>query len=467
MALAVPLILSAGFMTVQITLDRLMLSWYGRAEVAASFPASMLFWLPFGAFQGVSAYVVTFVAQYVGAGRPKRVGPALWQGIHFSIVTGLLFLLLLPFASSYVALGGHDESLQRLETIYLRTLCFSALPSLVNAAIGGFFSARGAPWTVLLINLLGTAVNGVLDYLLIFGKFGCPEMGIEGAGWATVAGAWTTALFGFALVLRPTFQRQYNTLLGWKPDRDLFRRLLRFGGPAGLQMFLDILAFTIFTLLVGRLGANVAAAVSIAITFNLLAFLPMHGMGQAAAILVSRRLGENKPELAERSTLVAFRWAITYMTVIAGVLVIYPQPLIELFRTGATMTESAEAVAADWAEVAEIIPRLLILIAIYSIADAAGIVFSCALRGAGDTRFVTWMTFGLAWPLMVIPTWATISNGGSIYLAWGFASLYIVAIALCFWLRFRTGRWKAMRVIEAHVDEAVPETSEPAKMPAA
>jgi MATE family multidrug resistance protein len=363
-------------------------------------------------------------------------------------------LLLIPLAPIYVSLGGHEPELQRLETVYLRTMVFSALPSLVNAAIGGFFSARGAPWVVLLINGIGTLINGVLDYVLIFGKFGAPELGVEGAGWATVAGAWVSALVGFSLILQPSFRRTYNTLRGWWPERDLFLRLLRFGGPAGLQMFLDILAFTFFTLLVGQLGANTAAAVSIAITFNLLAFLPMHGMGQAVAILVGRRLGEDRADLAEQSTIVGFRWAISYMTVVGIFLVAFPEPLVELFRTNADLNQSNETLAADWAEVAAIIPRLLILIAIYSIADAANIVYASALRGAGDTKFVTWVTFGMAWPLMVLPTWLCIEMGGSIYLAWGFASLYIIAIAFCFWFRFRSGIWKSMRVIES---ETLPE----------
>ena len=96
-------------------------------------------------------------------------------------------------------------------------------------------------------------------------------------------------------------------------------------------------------------------------------------------------------------------------------------------------------------------------------------------RGAGDTRFVTWLTFGLAWPLMVGPAYVVVKSGGSVLLAWGFASLYIVIIAGCFWLRFRTGRWKAMRVIEPTVVDAdpdadaapEPEAAEAGQVPAA
>ena len=89
--------------------------------------------------------------------------------------------------------------------------------------------------------------------------------------------------------------------------------------------------------------------------------------------------------------------------------------------------------------------------AIYSLADAVNVAFSFALRGAGDTRFVSLLTFALAWPIMVIPTFLVVRSGGNIYWAWGFATAYIIAMAACFTLRFRSGRWKSMRVIEAPV----------------
>ncbi len=464
LALAVPLVLSNGFLTAQITLDRLMLSWYGPSEVAASFPAAMLFWLPFALFQGTALYVTTFVAQYTGAGRPHRVGPAVWQGLHFSLATGLLFTLLYPLAPAYVAAGGHEASLQALESAYLRPLCFAALPMLITATVGSFFAGRGSPWTVLLINGVGTVVNAALAYLLIFGHHGCPRLGIEGAGWATVVGSWAAAVTALAMFWRPKFRRAFNTLAGWHPERELFARLMKYGGPAGLQMALDVFTFTIFTMLVGQIGPATAAAVSIAITFNLLTFLPMYGMGQAVAIMVGQRLGEGRADLAERSTHLGMRWALGYMAVVAVIFVAYPGPLIELFRSNPDLADGGAA-PVPWEDVAVLIPPLLVLIAVYSLADAANVVYACALRGAGDTRFVTWLTFALAWPLMVLPTYVVVRAGGSVLLAWCFISFYVLVIAVCFWLRFRAGHWKSMRVIEAVVVESDSvERDEPAEL---
>ena len=90
LALAAPLIVSQSFMTVQVFVDTVLLSWHEPREMAASFPAVMWFWLPFGLLQVTAAYTSTFIAQYTGAGRPHRVGPAVWQGIHFALLAGLL-----------------------------------------------------------------------------------------------------------------------------------------------------------------------------------------------------------------------------------------------------------------------------------------------------------------------------------------------------------------------------------------
>src|SRR5437868_5006975 len=180
LALAAPLVVSQGFMTVQVFLDTILLAWHDQREMAASFPAVMWFWLPFGLLQVTAGYTATFVAQYTGARRPQRVGPAVWQGIHFAVLVGILFLAVVPAAPFLIALGGHSPALQTLESTYLRCLAFAAMPMLVMAAVNGFFSGRGQTWTVLGIEAFGTAVNVLLALVLVFGRAGFPELGIEG-----------------------------------------------------------------------------------------------------------------------------------------------------------------------------------------------------------------------------------------------------------------------------------------------
>lgn len=449
LALAGPLIIANSFTTIQFTVDRAFLSQYDPNAMGASMPASMVFWLPMSLLHGTAAYSSAFVAQYTGAGRPHRVGPAVWHSLYIALLFGSLFWLVWPFAGLMFESFGHEVKLIPLETTYFRTLLAAAAPMGLVAALGGFFSGRGDSWTVTLMNLIGTVVNIVLDYILIWGRYDFPEMGIAGAGWATVIGSWASALVGLAIFLKPEFRTRYATSTGWKLEADLVWRYLKFGVPSGMQWMLEALSFTFFVLLVGQIGAAEANATSLTFTLNMFAFLPMMGLGQAVAVLVGQRLGENRPDLAERTTLIGVRWAFVYMVMIALVYLALPQLLMRGFRPPADSPQAAEFEA-----VSQIVPRLLICVAIYSLADAVYVVFSFALRGAGDTRFVMWLTFLLAWPVMILPTWWLVRHDYSIFWPWATATAYVGVMAICFGLRFRKGHWKTMRVIEnAEIEE--------------
>jgi MATE family multidrug resistance protein len=442
--LAAPLIVSQSFMTVQVFVDTVLLSRHDPREMAASFPAVMWYWLFFGVLQVTAGYTSTFVAQYTGARRPHRVGAAVWQGVHFAVVAGLLFLVVVPLAPTLIAVGGHTPEIQRLETIYLQCFSFAALPMLVLGAVNGFFSGRGQTWTVLGIEAFGTLVNIALALVLIFGNtaIGVPALGIAGAGWATVVGSWAAALCALALMLRPKYRDQFGTLSGWRPERDLFRRLMVYGGPAGVQVFLDVLVFNCFTQLVGRLGEEPLGATTLAIRLNMIAFLPMMGMGQAICILVGQRLGGDRPDLAEKSAYTGLKWTTGYMALIALAYVTIPSVLVEPFRPG--RLEEQE----PFNRIVALVPTLLVCVAVFSLADAINVSFAFALRGAGDTKYVTALTFALAWPLMVVPTAVVVARGGSLYWCWVFATLHIIGMSVCFWFRFRGGKWKSVRVIE-------------------
>ena len=440
LSLAAPLIVSQSFMTVQIFVDTILLAKHDPQEMTASFPAVMWYWLFFGFLQITAGYTSTFVAQYTGAERPQRVGPAVWQGIHFAVVAGLVFLVFVPAAPFLIAMAGHSEELQILETTYLQCLAFAALPMLVMSAINGFFAGRGQTWTVLGIEAVGTAVNVMLAIPLIAGLGGFPEMGIAGAGWATVAGSAASALLALALFLLPRYRQQFATGSGWRPERELFGRLMRYGGPAGMQMFLDVLVFHLFTQMVGRLGDAALGATTLTVRLNMVAFLPMLGLGQAVSVLVGQRLGANQPAFAERTTYTGLRWAFGYMCLVAITYVTLPELLVSIFES--------DKDPAKFAAVAEAVPTLLLCVAIFSLADSVNLTFAFALRGAGDTRFVSLLTFALAWPIMVLPTAASVWVGASVYWAWSFATAHIFAMAVCFFWRFRAGKWKTMRVIE-------------------
>src|SRR5262249_54766367 len=149
--------------------------------------------------------------------------------------------------------------------------------------------------------------------------------------------------------------------------------------------FLDVLVFNLFIQLVGRLGEAATAATTLTIRLNMVAFLPMMGLGQAICILVGQRLGGDRPDLAEKSAYTGLKWVFGYMCGVAAVYLLLPELLVHLFDSD----RAPEA----FAEVAALVPKLLICVAIYSVAESVNVAFAFALRGAGDTRFVSWLTF--------------------------------------------------------------------------
>ncbi len=449
--LALPLILSSSFLTLQITIDRALLAQWSSDAIAAAMPAALFYWTPFVLLQNTANYATTFVAQYTGAGRPHRVGPAVWQALYFAVFAGIAFLALLPLIDPVVRAAGHKAEVQELESTYLYCLCFAALPALIVAAANSFFAGRGDSWTVLLVDAAGLAVNTPLAYAWIGGHWGFPAWGIAGAGWATVAGSSVSALVALCLLFRPRHRAQFATLSGWRFEAELFRRLLRFGVPNGLQWMLDGVAFTAFIVIVGWIGVAPLAATNTAFAINMVAILPMLGMAQAVSIRVGQSLGRDRPDLATRSTWTGFALAWIYMSAVSVLYVLTPEVFVYFFRSDDPSGQ----------EVAAMVPVLLRFVAIYSLFDSLNLVFSFVLRGAGDTRFVTIVALALAWPVMVLPTLLAYQYGWGLYWAWAFASVYVIVLGFVFLARFLAGKWKTMRVIE----QASPAPVEPEAVP--
>jgi MATE family multidrug resistance protein len=432
--------ISTSAWSVQHFVDRVFLSWHSREALAASMPAGMLNFMFASFFLGTIGYVNTFVAQYVGAGRNHRVGPAVWQGVRFAVLGGLFMLALVPFSDWFFEMAGHEQAIRSLESDYFRIYCFMG-PAMAGQALSCFFSGRGKTLTVMWVNMVATGVNIVLDYAWIFGNWGFPEWGIRGAAWATVVTHYVMMILFLVLVLSRKHRLTYNTFSGRRADWGLFRRLIRFGVPNGTQFMLDITAFTMFIMLIGRLGPIPLTATNITFTLNVLAFLPLVGMGMAVSTLVGQYIGKAKPEIAEQATYSACIMSLGYMGLMASGFVFLPSVFLAPFSSGADPVAFAEA----W----DISIILLRYVAVYCIFDGMYIVFSAAVKGAGDTRFVMWATVLLAWGLMVVPSYLAVTYFGfGVYGVWIFICAYICVGGVVFLIRFRGGKWKTMKVIE-------------------
>ncbi len=441
LTLAIPLILSTGAWSVQHFVDRMFLTWYSPETIAAAMPSGILNFTVMCFFIGTVGYVSTFIAQYYGAKQYEQIGPMLWQGIYISIVAGIGFLFLIPLAEPMFGFVGHAEAIRKHEIIYFQVLCLGATPVIASAGMSGFFSGLGKTWPVMWVNIAQTIVNLVLDYAMIFGKWGFAERGIQGAAIATVISGYFSCVVYAILLFRSEYDAQYYTLRGWRFDKTLFVRLLRFGVPSGIQFFIDIMGFSAFILIMGRLGTINLAATNIAFNINTLAFMPMLGFGIAVSVLVGQYLGNNKPDLAERAVYSGLHITFLYMVAIAALYVFTP----DLFL----LPYASQADPVTFDQIYKLTVILLRFVAVYSLFDTLTIIFASAIKGAGDTRFAMYAMLVMSGCLFVLPSYiALVWLKAGLFTGWVIATIYISSLGLLFLFRFLGGKWKSMRVIE-------------------
>jgi MATE family multidrug resistance protein len=324
----------------------------------------------------------------------------------------------------------------------------------LTGALSSFFTGRGHVRTVMVVDVTSALINVVLDYAWIFGHWGFPEGGIAGAAWATVVGLWFKPLAYAALMASTENRAEYHTLSGWRWEGNLMRRLLRYGSPNSVQMLLEVGSFSLFVLILGRLGARELTASNLAFTINNLAFMPVYGIGIATTSLVGQRLGEDRPDLAARSTWSALVIGGGYNAVMAVIYLAFPLAMLGL--------AGMNAQEAQQAELQRIVVLLLRFVAAYCLFDTMYVVFSSALKGAGDTRFVLWVTLALAG----IPSLGTAFGvrwlGLGLYWGWSVLTVWVLALGVIYLARFLQGTWRHKRVIEMPTAEL---EGEPAECP--
>jgi MATE family multidrug resistance protein len=449
LSLAYPLILSHLTITVQVFMDRLFLTWYSVEAVAGAVTGLFATWAIIHLFLGTGEYLTAFIAQYLGSRRPWRVGPALWQGIYFSVAAGLLLVALQPLMRPLFTAAGHAPAVQAHEITYARILMLGGFPVVLMATASTFFTGRGRTKVVLVVNALVTALDILLNYLWIFGHGGFPRAGVAGAALSTVLTQAMGAGIYLALAFAPANRRRFATLQGWRFEAPLFGRLLRYGLPTGLQASAEILAFAFFMMIVGRLGTAELAASSLAFNLNMIVFFPMLGLGVAVSALVARHLGAEQPAAAERSVYSALWVSLVYMVLCGLLYFLLPHLLLAPYAAGAD--------PARFAYVQETAVVLLRFVALYSLFDMMNVMFAAGLRGAGDTRYPLVLTVVLAWGAMLVPTWvACIVFGAGVYVAWTAASAYVVLLGLLEMRRFQQGRWRSLRIVEPGLRELDP-----------
>ena len=434
-----PLILShMGVMLMQIV-DGLLLARYSKDAIAAIGPAGMSFWLISGLFIGLVGYTNTFVAQYVGANRPERVGAVIWQGIYMSLVAGLLLAAASLGANQFFTIAGHEKAIRADEVTYFSILCYGGIVTILSAALSGFYAGRSDNLTLMVAHLGGNIINAVCAWAMIFGRLGLPEMGIRGAAWATVGAQCFQVLILGILLFGRQYRERYRTWVDRRLDVKLIGRMCMYGFPNGVRYILEILAFDVFMLLMGRVSTDGLAATNIVFRINGAAFFPVIGLATAVAMLVGQAQGAGRPELSRRVTVRGLVLAQIWMSICAAAMVLIPGALLAPFFAPGSGPINIE--------LHRLCVRLLWFVAAYTLLDGVNIVFMSVLTGAGDTRFMLIASGALHLGLAVF-LYLLVQLGMGTYVLWAAITVFICCVSVVWVWRFRSGRWESKRVIE-------------------
>ena len=438
---SLPLMATTGATLVMEFTDRMFLAGYSVDTISAAMPAGILAFLFIAFAAGVAGYVSVFIAQYAGAGRPAMVGAFLWQAIWLALAGGLVLAGVSLAGPALFYWADHPAPVQALEVVYFGTLLRGAAINVLGSALAGFYTGLGQTRPVMIFHAAGTLVNIPLDYCLINGIGPFPEWGIFGAAVATVC-AWTVISLLLAVsVFARGNERSYRVRRSWRLRPDLARNLLRHAVPAAMQMTLDIVAFSFFVLMVGRIDRHALAVTNIVLSINSLAFMPMLGVSMGTSTLVGLAMGRNDPQTAERLTRQTLHLIFAYLILVAILFLGLPGALLALFRP-------PDLDAAQFAALQHDGIWLLRMVTAYIFFDAQYMIYVGALKGAGDTRFIVRAIGVLSLLVMGAPLILGIGLlDWGLYGAWGCATAFLFSLFLVFRRRFNAGRWKSMRLV--------------------
>jgi MATE family multidrug resistance protein len=457
-----PTVLTMTSFTLMQFTDKLMVGQVGFLEVAAHGNGGIWAFTPIATVIGFLTVVNTFVSQNLGAGTPERGPRYAWAALWLAAAAWLVLLVplavMMPWIFGAMAAAqqvADPDRLVALQSSYARILLFGAVITLTGRAMHNFFFGLHRPRVITVSAIAGNLTNVVANYILIFGEEGLPSMGLPGIPGTPalgLAGAAIGTLIGTAVevsipmtvFLGRRMNAELNSRAQWRPDPAAIRDLLRIGWPAAVQYANEITCWAIFmTLLVGRFGEMHMTAGWIALQYMHLSFMPAVGFSTATNAIVGRWIGAGRPDIAVARTRLAVTISIIYMSVCAVLFVAFRHDLVAIFVGG------EETTAADRAAIIAIGGQLLICAAIFQTVDAVGIVYTGALRGAGDTIWPGVMTAVLSWTFIV---------GGGLLLVkhapglesvgpWIAAAVYIAVYGLAMSVRFESGRWRSIDLL--------------------
>ncbi len=385
-SLAYPVMLSQlGHVLVGVA-DSVMVGKVGIEPLAAASFANSIFFLLLTFGLGVSYAVTPLVAAADGKNDSSRIGVLLKHGFLVNNTLGFILLIMLLYLSFHLHLFNQPVEVHLLAGPYLRIVALSLIPFLLFQTFRQFVEGLSLTKQAMYITVGANLVNIVLNYALIFGKFGFPAMGLNGAGWATLISRGLMAIFMITFVVG---HARFRTYLGSFSFADysapVIRTLLKIGLPAGMQFIFEVGAFAIAAIMIGWLGAGPLAAHQIAINLASISYMMATGISAAATIRVGNQLGRKDIKTMRQAGFTAFVMVILLMTTAAVVFIVGRDFFPSLYVSDL--------------EVIQLASGLIIVAGLFQISDGVQVVGLGALRGMADVKIPTVFTLIAYWVL--------------------------------------------------------------------
>jgi MATE family multidrug resistance protein len=437
LTLAWPIVVSRSAQVVVGVSDAVMVAHLGATALAATTTGAMnvfsLLILP----MGVVFIVSSFASQLFGMGDAAGARRYAWYGLGVAAVTQLAAVAALPAVGPLLGLLDLAPEVCALMTDYLVIRLWSGGAAIGLEALGNYYGGLGDTRRPMLAQVAAMVLNVAGNWLLIDGHLGLPALGVAGAALASSV-ATVLAFFG---LLAGFWLEGRRLPLGRAPLRlGELRRMLRFGLPSGFNWFFEFFAFNFFvTVIVAGLGTTTLAALMAVFQVNSVAFMPSFGMASAGAILVGQAIGAGRKDEVPGLVWLTFRVCAAWQVVVGLVYLAIPGLVFAPFAVDPVSGPALQ----------ELGRRMLVLSTGWLLFDAAAAVLGEALRAAGDTAYTLWARLLIAWGLFVPGAWISVRVfGGGDVVAVGWLVVYLAALALALWLRFRSGAWRRLTLVE-------------------
>ena len=364
--------------------DSIMIGWTGAIPLAASALANSFFTVLLFFGIGVSYAMTPLVAEASGSGNDTKIIDTLRHGLVINLTTSLFLLVLVLAGQGVLRHLDQPDEVVDLAIPYLLIITCSIIPTMIFQTFRQFAEGLQRTRMAMVIMIVSNLINIVLNYLLIYGIWIFPEMGLAGAGWATFIARVVMAIWMGAYVYfgkRFTAYRAGFSLGGY--SHDLISRMLHIGVPAGAQFIFEAAAFGFSAIMMGWLGATTLAAHQIAINLATVSYMTTSGLGAAATIRVGVFFGQRDPTAMRRAgytliglaVLIMLLWAISF---IVG----------RRFLPGLYINDPAVIAAA--------VP-LMIIAGFFQMSDGMQVVCAGALRGLQDVKVPSLLIFVAYW----------------------------------------------------------------------